>query len=98
MRFYAHMTEEDERPLLDFVRSSGGHVLHIFSPVWPPVPLATAPKTCDEDECLAFWYPEVIPQDEFLLPDCRPSLDGHGRYDAWELPLITFQRQWYHRK
>ena len=92
------MTEQDERPLLDFLCSSGGHLLRMFSPVWPPVPLVQAPKTCGDDECLGIWYPEVIPQHEFLLPDCRPDKGAHGCYELWELPLITFQRQWYFRK
>lgn len=95
MRLEVYMTEGDEPPLLEFVRGTGGRVIRIFSPVWPPVPLADPPRRCGDDECLAIWYPEIIAEDELLHPDCHPEKGVHGRYDAWALPLITFQRQWY---
>lgn len=98
MRYQLYMTEEDERPLLEFIRGTGGRIVHIFSPVWPPVPLASPPRTSGDDECLAIWYPDVIGEDELRHLDCHPERGPHGRYDAWELPLVTFQRQWYWKR
>lgn len=98
MRFTAYMTEADEPPLWDFIAKTGARLVRIFSPVWPPALLAAAPKTEAEDECLAIWYPEVFAEQEFLLTDCQPEVGPHGCYVAWELPLITCQRQWYWRK
>jgi len=92
------MAEQDEPPLLNFVRSSGGTLIRIFSPVWPPTPLAGPPRTCGEDECLAIWYPEIISSHELLLPDCQPEKGPRACYNAWELPFVTVQRQWYWKK
>lgn len=92
------MTEADERPLLEFVQIAGGRVIHIFSPQWPPVPMTAPPRTCGDDECLAIWHPDVIAEQELMHPDCHPIIGSHGCYDAWSLPMITFQRQWYWKK
>lgn len=98
MRFYAYMTPEDELPLWDFIQRTQGRVIHIFSAEWPPVPLVTPPAACAEDECLGIWYAEVISGEELRLPACHPARGPHGCFDAWGLPLITFQRQWYWKR
>lgn len=98
MRFHVYMTEEDERPLLAFLASTGGRIIHLFAREWPPLPMTTPPKTCGEDECLAIWYPDVFSQAEMMLPECHPEKGPHGCFDAWDLPFITFQRMWYWKK
>ena len=96
--FTVYMTPADEAPLLDFLRQDGGKIVRMFSSEWPPVPLKRPPEACGDDECLAVWYSDVISEAELEHPDCRPIRGRHGRFDAWSLPLVTFQRQWYWKK
>lgn len=98
MRYEAYLTAKDEPPLLDFLRGTGGRIIRIFSPVWPPPELTAPPCDCSGDECLAIWHADVISEAELLLPDCQPEKGPHHCYDAWSLPFITYQRQWYRKK
>ncbi len=98
MRHQIYVTPDDERPLLEFIRGTGGRIIHMASPVWPPVPMTLPPRASGADECLAIWYPDVIGEAELQHPDCHPERGPHGCYDAWELPLVTFQRQWYWKR
>jgi hypothetical protein len=98
VRFTVYMTEQDEPPLLEFVRQTEGHIIRVFPRVWPPVPLESPPRTCGEDECLAIWYPNIIGEAELRHPDCHPEKVPKGWYDAWSLPFVTFQRQWYWKR